>query len=70
MAYSSNRILDAGLRSRTSEFIEQVRDYLRRRSVYVQTLRELNALTDRELMDLGIARASIADVAREAAFGN
>ena len=40
-----------------------------RRAVYAQTVRELNALTDRELADLGIARASITTVAREAAYG-
>ena len=42
---------------------------LARRAVYAQTVRELNALTDRELADLGIARTSIAEVAREAAYG-
>jgi uncharacterized protein YjiS (DUF1127 family) len=42
---------------------------LERRRVYARTLHELRQLTDRELADLGIARISIADVAREAAYG-
>ncbi len=42
----------------------------RRRALYIRTLRELEALTDRELSDLGIARIQIADVARNAAYGN
>lgn len=42
---------------------------LARRRVYTRTLAELRELTDRELADLGISRLSIADVAREAAYG-
>lgn len=40
-----------------------------RRAIYAQTLAELNALTDRDLSDLGISRFQIADLAREAAYG-
>jgi uncharacterized protein YjiS (DUF1127 family) len=39
-----------------------------RRRVFNQTLFELNQLSDRDLSDLGLSRANIADVAREAAF--
>lgn len=42
---------------------------LARRRVYNRTLEELRGLTDRELADLGISRFSIAQVAREAAYG-
>ena len=42
---------------------------LARRRVYSRTLAELRGLTDRELADLGISRLTIADVAREAAYG-
>jgi uncharacterized protein YjiS (DUF1127 family) len=36
--------------------------------VYLETRSELNALTDRELADLGISRLNIADVAYQAAY--
>lgn len=39
------------------------------RSVYNRTVAELNALTERELADLGIARDAIRTIAREAACG-
>jgi uncharacterized protein YjiS (DUF1127 family) len=39
------------------------------RRTYQRTVAELNGLTDRELADLGISRLSIADIAREAAYG-
>ena len=39
------------------------------RRTYLRTVAELNGLTDRELADLGISRLSIADIAREAAYG-
>jgi uncharacterized protein YjiS (DUF1127 family) len=39
------------------------------RRVYTRTVAELNALTDRELADLGISRLGIAEIAREAAYG-
>ena len=39
-----------------------------RRAKYVQCVTELNALTDRELADIGIARSMITAVAREASL--
>lgn len=42
---------------------------LHRRRVYLQTLQELGALSDRDLADLGLARTDLPMVAREAAFG-
>lgn len=42
---------------------------LQRRRVYDQTLRELAALSDRDLADLGLHRSLIRSVAREAAYG-
>ncbi|RJL18352.1 DUF1127 domain-containing protein [Paracoccus siganidrum] len=41
-----------------------------RRAVYRQTVRELNALTARDLNDLGISRSMIPSLAREAAWGS
>ena len=40
-----------------------------RRRVYLQTVTELNALTDRELADLGLHRLMIPAVAKDAAYG-
>jgi uncharacterized protein YjiS (DUF1127 family) len=45
-----------------------VKDLIARRRVFNQTLFELNQLSDRDLSDLGLSRANIADVAREAAY--
>jgi uncharacterized protein YjiS (DUF1127 family) len=38
-------------------------------SVYRATVAELDALTDRELADLGLHRSQLRDVAYEAAYG-
>ena len=41
-----------------------------KRAIYGRTLRELESLSSRDLADLGIARAMIPQLAREAAYGN
>ncbi|WP_017998557.1 DUF1127 domain-containing protein [Paracoccus sp. N5] len=50
-------------------FVANVRDNMARRSVYRQTLRELNQLSNRDLADLGLNRGAIRGVAYEAAWG-
>ncbi len=42
---------------------------MKRRRVYSQTHEQLMTLTDRELADIGISRLQIADIARDAAYG-
>lgn len=42
------------------------RKYFRARNVYWSVVRELSSYTDRELHDLGIDRADIEAIAREA----
>ena len=37
---------------------------------YLATYDELNALSDRELADIGLSRLNVRDVAREAVYGN
>ena len=37
---------------------------------YLATYNELNALSDRELADIGLSRLSIRDIALEAVYGN
>ncbi|MNP30397.1 hypothetical protein D3C76_1234660 [compost metagenome] len=65
---------DAAHRSQAAEgrfgnLIADLRDYLARRALYRQTVRELNDLSGRELADLGINRSMIRGVAYEAAWG-
>ncbi len=70
MAYvNSTRAASNGLGDRFGTLVKSVKSAIARRAVYAQTLRELNGLTNRELADLGIARANIAVIAREAAYG-
>lgn len=45
-------------------------EIMRRRAIYRTTYAELNALSDRDLKDLGIARYSIEAVAHDAAYGD
>ena len=70
MAYvNSSRAASFSLADRISGFLALTKASLARRAVFNQTVRELNTLTDRELADLGIARADIRAVAHEAAYG-
>jgi uncharacterized protein YjiS (DUF1127 family) len=48
-------------------FARTVAVNLRRAHLYHRTVAELNALGDRELADLGIARGEIRDIARRTA---
>ena len=57
------------LTARVQAVVATLKQAFRRRALYQRTLRELNALTDRELADLGIPSGMIAEVAREAAYG-
>lgn len=59
----------AGLSERIGEVVVALRDRWQRGRVFRETLRELNALSDRDLADLGIHRSQIGAVAKEAAFG-
>ena len=59
---------NASLFDRISAFLAGLNENRRRYGIYRQTLRELEALSDRELTDLGLHRAMIEDVALEAAY--
>lgn len=52
-----------------SGFFDSLRARYAAYQVYRQTVRELNALGDRGLTDLGISRAMIPSLARETAYG-
>jgi uncharacterized protein YjiS (DUF1127 family) len=70
MAYVNNtRVGTITLADRVAALMKSVRLAVERRAVYHRTLRELNALNDRDLADLGLHRATIVDVAAEAAYG-
>lgn len=71
MAYAtSTRALRVPFGERLAALITAFREANARRALYAQTLQELNALSDRDLSDLGMSRASIAHVARQAAYGH
>jgi uncharacterized protein YjiS (DUF1127 family) len=70
MAYvNSTRVAKGGWTDRVTALVADLRDGFAKRRIYVQTVQELDKLTDRELSDLGISRIQIADVARDAAYG-
>jgi len=71
MTYVSiSRAAPNGLLHRIARLKSLAATAIRQRRLYTRTLAELNALTDRELADLGISRIAIADIAREAAYGS
>ena len=71
MAYvNTTRFARKGLMDRVLVLKDGVLAAVQRRRIFNRTVTELNALTDRELSDLGIARVSIREIAHEAAYGN
>ena len=61
------RTADLGARLRGAW--SEIREDLERRRVYNETFAQLNALSDRDLLDIGLSRLQIPDLAREAAWG-
>jgi uncharacterized protein YjiS (DUF1127 family) len=66
----------SGRSARFDEIAEPLRTALanlgawrERRAIFNNTVAELNALTDRDLADLGIPRTDIRRIARDAAYG-
>lgn len=66
---TQTRAAGASLFDRAAGFGAAAMQYLGQRRVYATTLSELQQLNDRDLADLGIHRAQIRDIAREAAYG-
>ena len=58
----------AGTVKRESLFAK-LKAAIERRRLYLQTIEELNALSDRDLKDLAISRYDVRRIAKEAAFG-
>ncbi len=71
MTYATE-ILSApvGIADRLAARIADWKEQMAQRAQYRETVRELNALSDRELNDLGLGRGSIRFVARMAVYGN
>jgi uncharacterized protein YjiS (DUF1127 family) len=70
MAYvNSSRQATVSFGDLIAALVKVIGQSMQRRRVYLQTLNELNALSDRDLSDLGLARSDIPYVAREAAYG-
>ena len=68
IAYTHNAAADLGFAGRLMAAIQHMQENRARRAIYRQTVRELNALTNRDLADLGISRSMIGRLAHEAAW--
>ncbi len=66
MSYTST--INVGLADRIRGFFAELGERSRRAQTYRTTFNELNALSGRELADLGIHRSEIKRVAYEAAY--
>jgi uncharacterized protein YjiS (DUF1127 family) len=69
MAYAQDTLtLGGSLVERLKGLRAALADRSAKNRVYRQTINELTGLSDRDLADLGISRADIADVAYDAAY--
>ena len=70
MAYVETRGTKvAALNNAGEGFFAKLKAAIVRRRLYLQTMEELNALSDRELNDLAISRGQLRQVAYDAAYG-
>ena len=63
------RISGITLGERFANFRANMADAVAKRKIYKTTLAELEALSHRDLADLGISRSTIKSIAFEAAYG-
>lgn len=72
MAYESNLTNTAsnGIADQIAGFFADLRAKAARRKIYRDTLRELSALSNRELDDLGLNRTMLKRIAHQAAYAN
>jgi uncharacterized protein YjiS (DUF1127 family) len=70
MAYETNSLgaVGTGIMDRVNALIADYRAKAARRKIYRDTLRELSALSHRELCDLGLNHSEIKRVAYQAAY--
>jgi uncharacterized protein YjiS (DUF1127 family) len=69
MAHANVSVRGFGLSERLAQLTKSFREAQARRALYSRTVRELRALSDRDLADFGLHRANIEEVAHEAAYG-
>lgn len=69
MAFVSTSSHSAGFSSWVKTSALRLREARAKRSVYAQTVRELSALDNRELDDLGISRYGIEEIAYQHVYG-
>ncbi|SFR43535.1 DUF1127 domain-containing protein [Litoreibacter janthinus] len=70
MAYTTSIRTTPTLLERLVAFKDDLAERRAKHRVYVQTLNELEALSGRELADLGLCRANLKSIAYEAAYLN
>ena len=66
---NTTRAAQPAFGDRFAAVLETLRTAMARRAIYRQTVRELRALSDKDLGDLGIHRSEIRRMAIEAAYG-
>ena len=69
MSFVTETFRGPGLLSQLADWFAGIADGWQRYRVYTRTCAELNALSTRELDDLGISRSMISRLALEAAYG-
>ena len=71
MAYvTTHQSVGSGFMNKIAHQLIVLGEKIGREQVKRETYRELSALTDRELGDLGIARSNLRHIAHEAAYGD
>ena len=66
---NTTRIAHAGFGERFVALVNGVKKAMAQRAIFKQTVRELSALGEADLADLGISRSMIVATAYEAAYG-
>ncbi|MBV7409343.1 DUF1127 domain-containing protein [Maritimibacter sp. DP1N21-5] len=69
MAYATDIRTAGTFSDRVSAVFKAISEARAQRKVFNRTVAELRALDNRDLADLGISRAEIPFIAREAAYG-
>lgn len=70
MAYATEiRTAQAGIADKLAAWWKDLQEVRTQRKLFHETVRELNALSGRELADLGISRSEIRHVAWHATYG-
>lgn len=71
MAYTnSTRTAGFGLVAWARATLTEMKEAARLRAIYLQTMSELEGMSDRDLADINVSRHQIRDIAHQAAYGN